>query len=110
MPTPTRASFRRTPCSSRSTPTDALRDCLTSCAPPSSPAASQRRRDDRRAARRLMRARRLLPVVAALALVACATAAPLVSTVPLSDDDLTTRARLLAMADARRPDSALLEL
>jgi cyclophilin family peptidyl-prolyl cis-trans isomerase/HEAT repeat protein len=39
----------------------------------------------------------------------CAARGPVVTTSPLSDDALTMRARLLAMSDARRPDSALLE-
>ena len=50
-------------------------------------------------------------LVAALALlgVACAGRSASVATAPLADDDLTVRARLLAMADARRVDSLLIE-
>ena len=53
--------------------------------------------------------RRLPTAAAALLLAACAAAGAHVETTPLGGEDLALRARLLAMADARRPDSALLD-
>lgn len=53
-------------------------------------------------------ARALFAAACVLASAACAGRAATLASAPLAEDDLTARARLLAMADARRVDTALI--
>src|SRR5215207_5704810 len=108
MPTPTRVSSPPTPCSSRSIGQRAPLVFPKRCGPRS------RGRAVFRPERPMLTSRVLGAAVSLLAvsLLAAACAPPPLEApdvAPLFEDDIALRARLLAMTDARRPDSMLIE-